>query len=102
MSGKWAGGYQSKVTPATRKAVMSRDNHQCRRCGSTKQLEIDHIVEQSMGGGDDTSNLQVLCRKCHWIKTQSFIQARKRHWASVKERKEYSAAADLTRLEFYQ
>lgn len=28
-------------------------------------LDLDHIVQRSLGGTDDRSNLQLLCRQCH-------------------------------------
>jgi len=34
--------------------------------------EIDHIVEFSIGGSDDISNLQALCVCCHQVKTNNF------------------------------
>lgn len=38
---------------------------QCVRCGSTKSLEIDHIVPKSRGGTDEDSNKRLLCCACH-------------------------------------
>lgn len=37
--------------------------------------EIDHIVEVSIGGYNDISNLQALCPSCHSVKTKHFISA---------------------------
>ena len=42
----------------------------CVICGSTENLELDHILTVSAGGGDDISNLQLLCHKCHCEKTK--------------------------------
>ena len=33
----------------------------CRECGETEDLEVDHIVPTSRGGGDERENLQTLC-----------------------------------------
>lgn len=51
-----------------RQAVFSKDGHKCVRCGATKPLSVDHIVPVVMGGSDDLSNLQTLCRRCNSIK----------------------------------
>ena len=33
--------------------------------------ELDHIVPVSKGGSNDPSNLQMLCKECHAVKTIS-------------------------------
>ena len=45
-----------------RKQVLSEEPR-CRECGDTEELEVDHIVPTSRGGGDERENLQVLCRE---------------------------------------
>lgn len=47
------------------RSAKERDNHQCVVCGSTKNLEVDHIVRYVDGGGNDLSNLRTLCASCH-------------------------------------
>jgi hypothetical protein len=39
--------------------------------------QIDHIVELSIGGTNDITNLQVLCVNCHSVKTK---RAQKQKW----------------------
>ena len=41
----------------------------CARCGSTKRLEMDHIIPLCVGGTSDDINLQTLCYDCHVKKT---------------------------------
>jgi hypothetical protein len=48
-----------------RARVMRKDGHKCRTCQTTKHLSIDHIIPVVAGGGDEESNLQVLCRRCN-------------------------------------
>jgi hypothetical protein len=48
-----------------RVAILERDGHYCRACGSTEDLTIDHIVPERLGGTLDPANLQVLCRTCN-------------------------------------
>lgn len=40
----------------------------CKACGSTNDLEIDHVVPIARGGGDDLDNLQALCGTCNAAK----------------------------------
>lgn len=50
-----------------------RDGYTCRYCNGLKRgevLTIDHIIPRAMGGSNELSNLQLLCDKCHVIKSQ--------------------------------
>lgn len=53
------------VKAEIRNAVYERDGRQCIACGSTQNLQIDHIVPQSRGGCHDIENLQTLCGTCN-------------------------------------
>lgn len=57
------GGRHSRTIPQDVKiAVAHRDGGKCRRCGSTKDLQYDHIHPWSLGGrSDDPNNIQLLC-----------------------------------------
>lgn len=37
----------------------------CGRCGSTEDLQLDHIVPRFMGGKNKRDNAQTLCRRCN-------------------------------------
>ena len=37
----------------------------CLKCGSEKNLTIDHIIPVSKNGTNDFDNLQILCGKCN-------------------------------------
>lgn len=41
---------------------------ECRYCGSTENLTIDHIFPLSLGGTDAEDNLQCLCMTCNKAK----------------------------------
>jgi diadenosine tetraphosphate (Ap4A) HIT family hydrolase len=53
------------------------DHRYCAMCGLTPEdkvkLDIDHIIPRSMGGGNELSNLQVLCHRCNRGKGNSLI-----------------------------
>ncbi len=51
------------ISPATRAAVLA--GGVCRACGSTEQLEVDHVHPWSLGGTHDQANLQPLCFTCN-------------------------------------
>lgn len=68
---------------AYRLMLLEKANFLCVRCGvggrsSNIKLEIDHITPVSMGGGDEESNLQVLCVMCHDIKHFGYYTGRKK------------------------
>lgn len=66
--------------PSISKAVMARDNYECRVCGKSSfspvdnsadfdkihfQLEVHHIIPRKDGGTDSFDNLITLCEDCH-------------------------------------
>jgi len=56
------------VTPLTKKEIneiYERDGRECKNCGKTEDLTIDHIHPISLGGTKEPDNLQVLCRSCN-------------------------------------
>lgn len=56
-----------------REAVLARDGYRCVKCGSTQYLEVDHILPYSLGGTNELSNLQTLCRKCNSEKSNKLM-----------------------------
>ena len=47
----------------------------CLKCGTDKQLEVDHIVPLSKGGSNIITNLQMLCKSCNrskWVDTEDY------------------------------
>jgi hypothetical protein len=45
--------------------LLSNFTYECAYCGSTQQIEVDHIKPLSKGGTNDLDNLQFLCKKCN-------------------------------------
>ena len=52
-----------------RRAVLQRDGYRCQLCGKAGRLDVDHRIRKEDGGGDESENLQALCRTCHIAKT---------------------------------
>lgn len=48
--------------------VWTRDGGRCRNCGSTTELQFDHIIPVAMGGSSEHENLQLLCGPCNRMK----------------------------------
>ena len=53
------------IPKAIREAVFKRDNYRCVKCGSTRNLEIDHKVSLANGGTNHIDNLQTHCQDCN-------------------------------------
>ena len=71
-------GYGWASWQRVRKAVIARAGGICQMCGelmagSDRDLHIDHIVEKPTNEAAEATpmeGLQLLCRRCHSIKTQ--------------------------------
>jgi len=62
-----------------RERIFLRDKYRCKKCKSTDNLSIDHIIpiltkDKNFRQNDlrhpDLGNLQILCRLCHHTKTR--------------------------------
>ncbi len=60
--------------PARRAVAARIERGRCERCPFVAedlcQLDADHIVRRVDGGGDDPSNIYVLCANCHRLKSK--------------------------------
>lgn len=54
-----------------RRAVFTRDGGKCVECGSTFDLQYDHIIPVALGGASTVENLQILCADCNRRKSDS-------------------------------
>jgi hypothetical protein len=77
----WLYQGQSEVPASSRyipnlvkEEVFERDGGQCVKCGSTRNLQYDHIIPHSRGGGSKTAaNIQLLCDNCNGAKSNRFV-----------------------------
>ncbi|MBI2202848.1 MAG: HNH endonuclease [Candidatus Rokubacteria bacterium] len=53
------------ISADTRRLVWSRDEGRCRNCGTTQELQFDHIIPKSWGGSSTAENVELLCRTCN-------------------------------------
>jgi len=56
---------QNEVFYVTRKDLDRLARTPCVGCGSTENLELDHIIPVARGGRHSIGNLQSLCRSCN-------------------------------------
>ncbi len=57
-----------RIPESVRIAVWRRDQGKCARCESRENLEYDHIVPVSKGGGNTERNIELLCQNCNRVK----------------------------------
>jgi hypothetical protein len=69
--------FERGISKETRAFVLDRNGFTCQMCGAVAgephpsdptrktRLHIGHIVDKSMGGGDEPSNLRALCSVCN-------------------------------------
>jgi 5-methylcytosine-specific restriction endonuclease McrA len=51
--------------------VWKRDGGECVKCGSSTELQFDHVIPVVLGGATTEQNLQVLCGPCNRTKGAS-------------------------------
>ena len=59
---------REQIPSSLRSEVWRRDEGRCRRCSSRNNLQFDHIIPVSRGGGTTPQNLQLLCKSCNLSK----------------------------------
>ena len=62
---------RGRVSNKMRFSIYERDGHRCKKCGATRNLEVDHIFPISKGGKSTYDNLQTLCHKCNTLKSNT-------------------------------
>ncbi|WPU66866.1 HNH endonuclease [Peredibacter starrii] len=54
-----------RAIPASVKRTVYARDKKCTNCGSTHNLNYDHIIPYSMGGPASVENIRLLCRECN-------------------------------------
>lgn len=69
--------FEREISKETRAFVLDRNGFTCQMCGSAAgephpydqgrktRLHIGHIIDKSMGGTDEPSNLRAICSVCN-------------------------------------
>lgn len=60
-----------------RTAAIERAAGKCQKCGAALkpgEAEVDHILEDALGGEPVLANAQVLCKQCHKEKTADRVR----------------------------
>lgn len=70
--------YHTEEYKKMRKAVIERDGGRCVKCGSAKNIQIDHVKAKSTNLDliFEMANLRCLCKRCH-SKEQTSIAYRR-------------------------
>ncbi len=53
--------------------VWQRDRGKCVKCGTSVELQFDHIIPVSLGGSSTPENVQILCGRCNRTKSNSIV-----------------------------
>ena len=53
------------IPASIREKIWNRDAGRCVICGSTVDIEYDHMIPFSRGGSHSVNNIRILCKKCN-------------------------------------
>lgn len=60
-----AAARRSPLPRSLRRAIFERDGGHCTECGSSFELQYDHVIPVALGGASTEENLQLLCADCN-------------------------------------
>ncbi len=63
--------FNRHLSTGVKKEVWKRDGGMCVECGSTKNIEFDHIIPFSKGGSNSINNIRLLCKTCNRQKSDN-------------------------------
>lgn len=72
-----------------RQEVYNKYNGHCAYCGKEieyKDMQVDHILAQRMGGTDDIDNLNPSCRRCNHYKRAHTLELYRKLLITLHER----------------
>lgn len=100
---RWNGG--KWIRHEKRHAIYARDGHKCAYCGrheaeldDVEELQLDHIVSRSRGGGNHEANLVTACSTCNAKKGNRTLVAFARALAAELRRSHNAILRRVTRL----
>lgn len=67
---------RTRIPDDLKQYVWTRDGGECQGCGSTGELQFDHIIPVSKGGSSNAENLQILCGPCNRSKSAGLTTRR--------------------------
>lgn len=67
---------RTRIPDDVKQYVWVRDGGECQGCGSTIELQFDHVIPVSMGGSNNIENLQILCGPCNRSKAAGLTTGR--------------------------
>jgi hypothetical protein len=53
------------ISDVVKHHIWTRDEGRCVGCGSSTDLQFDHVIPLAMGGSNELANLQLLCAACN-------------------------------------
>jgi hypothetical protein len=59
------GARRERIPSELRTFVWQRDAGRCVQCNAGEDLQFDHVIPVSKGGGNADNNLQILCGPCN-------------------------------------
>lgn len=69
-----------------RHAFIKVRGRRCERCGGRGRLEVHHKVPLAEGGAKwDVSNLEILCRRCHFDEHRPVADPERQEWLAFVE-----------------
>jgi hypothetical protein len=60
-----SGARRGSIPDDLKQFVWTRDGGQCKSCGTTTELQFDHVIPVTLGGASSAENLQILCGPCN-------------------------------------
>ena len=68
LAGELAEPRRRPIPRAVRLAVFERDGGRCVECGSSFEIQYDHVIPLALGGAGTVENVQILCATCNRAK----------------------------------
>jgi hypothetical protein len=88
-----------KAYSSNRYRILDRDNNECFYCGSTENLQIDHIIPIKLGGTGLLINLVTACKACNFDKGTKLLSPTLIHLVLLRNCVQNMGLSDYTMLE---